>query len=218
MGGGTAMLAAQGNVTGVDLSIASLLQAQKMYDKVYQIDGEHLPFPDAFFDGVYSSHVFGHVPVDQKPSVVAEIFRVLRPRGYLISSIECDSESIVYRRAKKHPALFSKCYVEQWGHYGLELPEANFKRFREVGFLPVIEFADIHKGYLRPVTSYKNLREYQGKDTILFLLGSFSHLIGKSQLLTRTFDLLFGLMIPFAYLFTPPSHRDSAKVVYRKPL
>ena len=216
-GGGMVTLAAHANVTGVDLSVASLINAQKIYHQVYQIDGEHLPFPDSSFDGVYSTHVFGHIPKEIKPSVIAQIFRVLKPGGYLIGSIECDSESIIYSRAKKFPKLFSKCYIEQWGHYGLELPEANFERFREAGFLPVIEFADIHKGYLRPVSSYKILRDYKNKDTVLFWLGEFSNWIDKSHVLTRVIDIVFGMMVPVAYLFTPPNHRDSAKVVYQKP-
>lgn len=216
-GGGTSTLANFGNVVGVDLSLGSLMQARTLYDQVYQIDGEHLPFPEGSFDIAFSSHVFGHIPLNQKPKVIGELFRILRPGGYLISSIECDSENIVYQRAKKYPGLFSKCYIEPHGHYGLELPEGNFRRFREAGFAPIVEIADIHKGYLRPVTSYENLVLYKGKDYLLYFLGLFSKIIAKNLFLTRGFDILFGLAIPLAYLFTPPSHRDSAKVVYQKP-
>jgi SAM-dependent methyltransferase len=216
-GGGTSTLPSFGKVVGVDLSVSSLLQARSLYDQVYQIDGEYLPFPDGSFDIAFSSHVFGHIPLNQKPRVIGELFRILRPGGYLISSIECNSESIIYRRAQKYPGIFSKCYIEPHGHYGLELPEGNFRRFREAGFAPIIEIADIHKGYLRPVTSYENLALYKGKDSLLYFLGLFSKMIAKSLLLTRGFDILFGLAIPLAYLFTPPSHRDSAKVVYQKP-
>lgn len=216
-GGGAAILTESGYATGVDLSLASLLEAQKIYDHVYQIDGVHLPFPDASFELVYTSHVFGHIPLHQKPHVISEIHRVLKPGGYLLSSIECDSNSIIYRRAKRVPALFSKCYMDQWGHCGLELPKVNFQRFREAGFLPVIELADIHKGYLRPVTNYKNLRLYKDKDAFLFRLGTLSNWIDRSRVLTLAIDFVFGIMVPIAYLFTPPDHRDSAKAVYQKP-
>jgi ubiquinone/menaquinone biosynthesis C-methylase UbiE len=215
--GGIKTLSRYGRVTGADLSLTSLLEAKKIYHAVYQIDGKNLPFPDGYFDLVYNSHVFGHVPLNSKSHVVKEIFRVLKSGGHLICSIECDSESIVYRRAKKYPDMFRQCYVDEWGHHGLELPHENFRRFQEAGFLPVIEIADIHKGYLRPATSYLLLRKYKGKDRLLYGLGGFSYFVSKSRILTLFFDLLFGLMIPFAYLFTPPSHRDSAKVVYQKP-
>lgn len=197
--------------------MSSLLEARSLYNRVYQIDGEHLPFSDDSFDCVYTSHVFGHIPLDQKPRVINEIYRVLKPEGYLLSSIECDSESIVYKRAKKHPELFSKCYVEQYGHYGLELPESNFKRFRKAGFTPIVELADIHKGYLRPVASYKNLLAYKGKDAVLYSLGAISNWVEKRHGLTKAIDFIFGLMIPISFLFTPPNHRDSAKIVYQKP-
>jgi len=216
-GGGAEILPRFGSVTGVDLSVSSLLEVRQLYDRVYQIDGDHLPFPEAFFDCVYTSHVFGHIPLNRKTRVIAEIYRVLKPGGYLISSIECDSESIVYKKAKKHPELFSKCYVEEWGHYGLELPQANFKRFREAGFLAIVELADIHKGYLRPITSYKNLLAYKGKDSFLYGLGAVSNFINKRSILTRAIDFSFGLMIPISFIFTPSTHRDSAKIVYRKP-
>jgi len=204
-----------GYVTGVDLSVSSLLEARSLYNRVYQIDGEHLPFSDTCFDCVYTSHVFGHIPLHQKSRVINEMYRVLKPGGYLLSSIECDSESIVYKRAKKHPELFSKCYVEQWGHYGLELSDANFKRFRKAGFLPVVELADIHKGYLRPVTSYKNLLAYKGKDAVLFSLGAMANWIEKSHVLTRAIDFVFGLLIPVSFLFTPQNHRVSFKITYQ---
>jgi SAM-dependent methyltransferase len=216
-GGGAEFLPKYGQVTGVDLSISSLSEAFKIYNEVYQIDGMHLPFQEASFDVVYTSHVFGHIPLDQKSDVIKEIFRILKPGGYLISSIECDSKSLVYERAKKFPDLFSKCYVEEWGHYGLELPTENFKRFRKAGFLPIIEKADIHKGYLRPVTSYINLVAYKNKDAVLYKLGAISNWVGKNRLLTRIADFSFGLLLPISYLFTPADHRDSAKIVYSKP-
>ena len=41
--------------------------------------GEHLPFADAAFDGVFSAFVFRNV--DSVPATLAEIHRVLRPGG-----------------------------------------------------------------------------------------------------------------------------------------
>ena len=217
-GGGVKTLASYGRTIGVDLSVGSLLKSKNLYQNVFQINGINLPFADNTFSVVYNSHVFGHIPVNEKPKVISEMFRILRPGGFMVSSIECDSESIVYRRAKKYPELFRQCYVEPWGHYGLELPCDNFDRFQKAGFLPVTEIADIHKGYLRPAASYTLLLAYKGKDRLLYSLGVFSDFVSKSSKAVFLLDLLFGLMLPLAYLFTPPNHRDSAKVVYQKPL
>jgi demethylmenaquinone methyltransferase/2-methoxy-6-polyprenyl-1,4-benzoquinol methylase len=41
--------------------------------------GEHLPFADASFDGVFSAYVFRNL--ESVPAALAEIYRVLRPGG-----------------------------------------------------------------------------------------------------------------------------------------
>jgi ubiquinone/menaquinone biosynthesis C-methylase UbiE len=42
-----------------------------------------LPYPDAAFDRVFSSMMFHHVPKREKPGVLAEVRRVLKPGGRL---------------------------------------------------------------------------------------------------------------------------------------
>jgi ubiquinone/menaquinone biosynthesis C-methylase UbiE len=45
--------------------------------------GDALPFPEGSFDRVLSSFMFHHLEREQKPAVLAEIRRVLRPGGRL---------------------------------------------------------------------------------------------------------------------------------------
>ena len=45
--------------------------------------GDAVPYPDARFDRVFSSMMFHHVPREEKPRVLAEIRRVLKPGGRL---------------------------------------------------------------------------------------------------------------------------------------
>lgn len=75
-------------VTGVDLSPASIELVRKRFAlegipvNAQVADAEHLPFPDASFDVVYSFGVLHHTPNTQKS--IDEVHRVLRPGGRII--------------------------------------------------------------------------------------------------------------------------------------
>lgn len=51
-----------------------------------------LPFPDAFFDTVYHSHVLEHLPRASASNFLAECYRVLKPSGVIrvaVPDLEC---------------------------------------------------------------------------------------------------------------------------------
>ncbi len=75
---------------GIDSSVAMLARAtrkaaeQQLDNTVLcRGDARRLPFPDAGFDAVVSSFVLPHFSRDEKPVVLAEVARVLRPGGRL---------------------------------------------------------------------------------------------------------------------------------------
>ena len=78
-------LKAGANATGVDLSAASIEQAQQRCQQAsYQpdlrvADAEQLPFPDNSFDVVYSYGVMHHSPSTDQ--CIREAWRVLKPGG-----------------------------------------------------------------------------------------------------------------------------------------
>lgn len=218
-GGGNATLKNYGYTVGVDISVGSLKAAASIYDKVYHIDGTHLPFPNESFDLIFSSHVFGHVPLKEKDSIIAEMFRVLKHGGYMMHSIECDSESLIYRKAKQYPDLFERYFVEMYGHHGLELPISNFERFRKTGFIPIVEKTDIHRGYIRTIESYSVwfANDYAEKCMLFRILSAISKFLIRWQVLKVATNVALEFLIPIAFLFTPPNHRDSIKVLYQKP-
>lgn len=51
--------------------------------------------------------------------LISEIYRVTKKNGVSMHSIECDSNSLFYKWAKKFPDLFKKYFVEMYGHFGL---------------------------------------------------------------------------------------------------
>jgi ubiquinone/menaquinone biosynthesis C-methylase UbiE len=72
-------------VTAIDLTVVGASTANRRaqtgkFDATYLCaDAEHLPFPDATFDYVYSFGVMHHAPDTQR--CVEEAYRVLRPGG-----------------------------------------------------------------------------------------------------------------------------------------
>ena len=115
---------------GVDLAQNALRDCARHYDGAVLGDLGRLPFADASFDCIVSSHVMGHVPAEAKPRVVGEIARLLRPGGVTIHVIETDSRHPLIERAKADPALYRRRLIEPDAHIGLELADAAIGRFR----------------------------------------------------------------------------------------
>lgn len=93
-----------------------------------------LPFQSGIFDVVVSSHVIGHVALDQKDALISEISRVLRPGGITAHIIETDSEHPIVEAAKQDPETYRKQFIEQDGHIGLEQASRIIERFEKQGF------------------------------------------------------------------------------------
>jgi SAM-dependent methyltransferase len=77
------------DVVGVDPDLKALARARRKAQRAavsIQFDrgfGDALPYPDGSFDRVFSSFMFHHVPSEQKPRMLEEIRRVLKPGGSL---------------------------------------------------------------------------------------------------------------------------------------
>jgi len=75
------------NITGVDVVEERLQQAKKNNIMTKNADiNKPLPFNDASFDVVHANQVIEHV--SNLDVFASEIFRVLRPKGYIIISTE----------------------------------------------------------------------------------------------------------------------------------
>lgn len=139
-GGGTRFFAGLGRTVGVDVSQASLREARALYAAVARADALTLPFADESFDAVLSADLVGHIPPADKPRLIGEIRRVLRPGGRTFHVVECDSTNWIFRRGKRRPDLFQRHFVEEiGGHFGLERGPAAARRFRDAGLRPVVE-------------------------------------------------------------------------------
>jgi SAM-dependent methyltransferase len=139
-GAGTRFFAARGPTVGVDVSLASLRRASALYAAVARADATRLPFADGSFDLVVSADLIGHIPPADKPALLAELWRVLRPGGRTFHVVECDAQNWIFRRGRGRPELFRRYFVEEiGGHFGLEPGPRAAARFRELGFRPLVE-------------------------------------------------------------------------------
>ncbi|MFK7987566.1 MAG: class I SAM-dependent methyltransferase [Sandaracinaceae bacterium] len=98
-----------------------------------------LGFPDATFDRVYCISVLEHLPVEQQPTAVREMARVLRPGGILYLTVDYDeherrSESdVVYDRlaVQRHAIAPSGLVIEGHTRWGVDDWAAQRAAMRE---------------------------------------------------------------------------------------
>ena len=152
---------------GVDLAQTALRECAERYDGAALADLRRLPFPDGVFDCIVSSHVMGHVPLEAKEAVAAEIARLLRPGGLTVHVIETDSKHPLIERAKRHPKSFKRRLIDPDGHVGLELADSAIARFRRHGLEP-IEAVPMETGPIHPRLAVKWFaNEYAERDEVL---------------------------------------------------
>ncbi|MEQ3553915.1 class I SAM-dependent methyltransferase [Pseudonocardia nematodicida] len=92
----TSFLAAQGlAVSGIDLSAGMVEYASRTYPDLDFAVGEmgRLPVPDAGVAAVVAWYSLIHVPAAERPAVVAEFRRVLRPGGYLLLAFQVGTDT-----------------------------------------------------------------------------------------------------------------------------
>jgi cyclopropane fatty-acyl-phospholipid synthase-like methyltransferase len=117
-------------LTGVDLSNECAVAARRNgYDATFSARLSSLPFADASFDYVVSLDVIGHIEMEEKDSVLAELKRVLRPRGITLHGIECTDHS-AQKTYDEMSAEELRRFMEVDGHVGLEEEQEHAARFQ----------------------------------------------------------------------------------------
>ena len=77
-----------GHATGIDLTWTGLAYAHARGERaIAQATATHLPFPPAAFDVVTSFDVIYALDDDAEAATLREMFRVLRPGGYLVLNV-----------------------------------------------------------------------------------------------------------------------------------
>jgi hypothetical protein len=105
-----------------------------------------------------------------------------------------------------------------YGHHGLEPPSACKRRFREQGFVPMIERSDYCKGVVRPPDSYKvffGAPGYRRAHPLFAVLAAGSALC-SSNILARSLAGIALYSLTAINRLWGPDGVDSVKLLYRK--
>ena len=131
-GGGMLDLTKYGEVYGVDISSASISNAKKIYKEALVSDiTKKIPFPDEFFDIVFSSEVYGHIYLEDKNSFLMESYRVLKKGGLFVFSCETKGKNWLTKYLKNRD-MYQEKWIDLQGHVGLETPTNTLNRFKRV--------------------------------------------------------------------------------------
>ena len=105
-----------------DLAIANGLASRVSFQ---QVDvSKTLPFPDGAFDAVFSNDVLCHIP--GRPSVLAEMSRVLKPGGRILFS-----DALVIGGMVSHEEIATRSSI---GFYVYSPPGENERLMKRAGF------------------------------------------------------------------------------------
>ncbi len=99
----------------------------------------NIPYKGNYFDGVIASAVLEHIPIKIRNKIIKEIYRVIKPGGYLLIS----------RLPRKYSYTEALCRIFGLGHHqNLFLKSESIKMITEVGF--IVEkfwFTDLFPSY-----------------------------------------------------------------------
>lgn len=167
--GGVAYFGRRYHMVGVDVSGRAVATAAEVYERCLQADaGSCIPVADASVDAVVSSYFWEHVRPTEKPAILKECHRILKPGGKLVFLYDVETENPLIRRYKQEkPALYEELFIKGDGHLGYETPAANLNSFREAGFRVVVH-KGMEKTWLQSPSCYSKLAQFGGAAGVFF--------------------------------------------------
>jgi ubiquinone/menaquinone biosynthesis C-methylase UbiE len=160
-GGGVLFLANYYRTIGCDLSFSSLKKISSSYDYCIQADATiRLPFADSSLDAVASSFFWEHFTMENKKSMIKELYRILRPGGVLVFLYDVETQNpLISYFKRKDRDKYKKLFQDGDGHVGYHSPQANLDVFRNSGF-SIVKSQGIEKTWLQSPSVYKKLLKY----------------------------------------------------------
>ncbi|MGM0560470.1 MAG: MerC family mercury resistance protein [Pseudomonadota bacterium] len=138
-----------------------------------EADAEHIPLPDNSVDVVTSNGVLNLIPA--KRTVLAEIFRVLKPEGRMqLSDIVIDRP--VPLGGRSDPELWAECVV------GASVKEDYLALFREAGFTDIVELREFDYFSESPSADTRRIAAGLGARSIDIAMRRPAHAVSPGRL------------------------------------
>lgn len=215
-GGGTVWLAKRYQTTGLDACDDSVQACQQVYREAMSGDICQAPFLSESFDAVVSKFVLEHLPEEAGGQALAEIMRILKPGGYLVSlcDLECDHPQLAWVR-RYYPATYHQLYVLDPGHVGLRRAE-QWKELIKATGLEVVAWhetsrfpvLDLHPlGQLSKAPELPAIARWCGR--VALKVGSVKILARMWTITTAVIEVTIGRCLPrrWAYRLVFVAHK-----------
>lgn len=186
--GGVSYFGSRYRMIGCDLSFSSL-EASDSYAARIQSDAtECIPLADGSVDAIVSSYFWEHITPLDKPKILGDCRRILKPGGKLVFLYDVETENPLIRRFReKEPLLYKSLFVDGDSHLGYQTTVENISIFQKAGFR-VLEHKGMEKTWIQSPSVYIKLSEFKngesfrvlsrfGEGAIFYLWTSFTRLV-----------------------------------------
>ena len=159
--GGVRYFGRRYRMVGCDLSESSLKQAESYEWRIQANAARCIPLPDGSADAVVSSYFWEHIPPEEKPEILAECARILRPGGRLIFLYDVATSNPLIRRLREYDdGQYQEQFIRCDGHVGYQTPAANLTMFKGAGFR-LIAHRGLEKTWVQSPSVYAKLAQFR---------------------------------------------------------
>lgn len=200
--GGVDYFSERFEMIGCDLSFSSLVNLKAYKHRVQADATACIPFPDNSIDAVVSSYFWEHILPSDKPKILAELKRVLKPGGIVLFLFDVETANpLISWFKRRSPQDYQRLFLDGDGHIGYETPAENARLMVGHDFT-IIKHAGFEKSPLQSAPAYTKLAQFDSPFSgILSALGRMlgGPLFIPHTLLMRLVDTFIGPLLPTAW-------------------
>ena len=197
--GGVAWFGRNYDMAGVDLSRESLSLAAKNYRVCLQADSMRLPLTDGDVDAVISSYFWEHIAPQDKPVLLEEVVRVLKPGGVVVFLYDVATDNpLISLLRRRDPKRYVASFIDCDGHLGYQAADENDALFQAHG-LRILRSFPMERSFVQSLSTYDKMAGWPGMVGRIGRWLGFLHRRGvfyPYQALLRLVDETVGRLLP----------------------